>query len=131
MKSVYIIFVMLSVSFASKANPNNLLAKADSRAKNYCQKMDGILELNEKQERELYRLRFELSLAINLAFKECKEQPEKLDKKVALAQESFEAGIKKTLNGEQFLKWDFDRKETYAIMTQQNQFENIAETELP
>jgi hypothetical protein len=131
MKKVMVVMVMLATIFASYAQSGNLLTKADSRAKNYCGKMKEKLELSEKQQREIYKLRFELSLAINLALMECKEQPEKLDKKIALAQETFQAGIKKTLSGEQFQIWDVDRKETYAAMTQQNQFEHVAETELP
>jgi hypothetical protein len=126
-----VILLVFASSLFAKANPGDMLASADVKAKNYCEKMDGILELSEKQEREIYRLRFELSLAINLAYKEHKDNPEKLDKKVALAQLNFEAGIKKTLNSEQFNKWDFDRKQTYATMTQHNQFENVATFELP
>ena len=131
MRNVYVIMLILMTSFIAKANPGDMLASANVKAKTYCEKMDGILELSEKQEREIYRLRFELSLAINLAYKENKDNQEKLDKKVALAQFAFEAGIKKTLNNEQFNKWDTDRKQTYATMTQHNQFENVATFELP
>jgi hypothetical protein len=131
MKMVCVMLLMLSVSLFAKANPDNLLANADVKAKTYCQKLDGILELTEKQEREIYRLRFELSLAINLSYKEHKDNQEKLDKKVELAQIAFESGLKKVLNHEQFNKWDLDRKETYAAMTQQNQYENVATFELP
>jgi hypothetical protein len=121
----------LSVCLLVKAVPDNMLVSADAKAKTYCKKMDNLLELTEKQQREIYKLRFELSLAINLAYKEHKGNEEKLNKKIALAQFAFQSGMKKSLKSDQYQKWDFDRKETYAIMTQQNQFENIANTELP
>jgi hypothetical protein len=131
MKNVCVILLMIVASLFAKANSGDMLVSADIKAKTYCKKMGGILELSEKQEREIYKLRFELSLAINLACKEHKDHQEKLDKKITLAQIAFESGLKKVLNNEQFNKWDLDRKETYAMMNQHNQYENVATFELP
>lgn len=83
----------------------NWLVSADAKAKQYTQKMQTLFELNEKQKDELYRLRFELSLATNLAEKKFETQPEKLEIKVAEHQERFEGGVKKALNKEQYTAW--------------------------
>ncbi len=99
-----IISMMIFSAFAAKAQ-SNLLVSADEKAKKYSQQMENLFELKEKQLNEIYRLRFELSLAVNLAAKKLAEQPEKLDKKLATAQQRFEAGIKKTLKNEQFTAW--------------------------
>jgi predicted RNA-binding protein with RPS1 domain len=96
--------MMIFSAFAAKAQ-GNLLVSADEKAKKYSQQMENLFELKEKQLNEIYRLRFELSLAVNLAAKKLAEQPEKLNKKLAAAQQRFEAGIKKTLKNEQFTAW--------------------------
>lgn len=99
-----IISMMIFSAFAAKAQ-GNLLVSADEKAKKYSQQMENLFELKEKQLNEIYRLRFELSLAVNLAAEKLAERPEKLDKKLAMAQQRFEAGIKKTLKKEQFTAW--------------------------
>ena len=105
-----LIFSMIIFSAVAAKAQGNLLVSADEKAKNYSQQMDAMFDLKDKQLNEVYRLRFELSLAINLAAKKLADQPDKLDKKLFDAQERFEAGIKKTLKGEQFAAWTENRQ---------------------
>lgn len=91
-------------AFTVNAQQNWLVA-ADAKAKQYTQKMETLFDLNEKQKNELYRLRFELSLATDLAEKKFETQPEKLETKKAEQQKRFEAGVKKALNKEQYTAW--------------------------
>ncbi len=104
-----IISMIIFSAVAAKAQ-GNLLVSADEKAKNYSQQMDAMFGLKDKQLNEVYRLRFELSLAVNLAAKKLADQPDKLNKKLYEAQERFEAGIKKTLKGEQFAAWTENRQ---------------------
>jgi len=104
-----IISMIIFSAVAAKAQ-GNILVSADEKAKNYSQQMNTIFELKDKQLNEVYRLRFELSLAVNLAATKLANQSDKLDKKLYAAQERFEAGIKKTLKGEQFAAWTEHRQ---------------------
>jgi hypothetical protein len=106
-----IISMIIFSAFAAKAQ-QNLLVTADEKATKYMQQMDAQFQLKEKQLNEVYRLRFELSLAVNLAAKKLADKPEKLNKELVAAQQRFESGIKKTLPKEQFTAWAETRQNT-------------------
>lgn len=123
-----IISMMIFSAFSAKAQ-GNLLVSADEKAKRYKQQMESMFELKEKQLNEVYRLRFELSLAVNLAAKNLADQPEKLDKKLAAAQQRFETGIKKTLKNEQFTAWT-EHRQTILKSYFEEQHTGVADLDL-
>lgn len=111
---LWLICGFLITTFADPAD--NILVQADKKARAYCEKLSTLMPLSDKQQREIYRLRFELSLAIHLAWKEHKTDEEKLQKKIAQAQSLFHAGMKRVLNSDQYALWDSYRKERYAAL---------------
>jgi len=93
--------------------------------------MENLFDLNEKQRNELYRLRFELSLAVNLAKNKLESNPIKLEKKLFEEQIRFQVGIKKTLDKQQYTVWT-EHKEVQLkkeLFPSEIQQANVAEFE--
>lgn len=125
-----IISMMVCSAFVVNAQ-SNLLVSADEKAKQYAQKMENLFDLNEKQRNELYRLRFELSLAVNLAKNKLESNPIKLEKKLFEEQIRFQVGIKKTLDKQQYNVWT-EHKEVQLkkeLFPSEIQQANVAEFE--
>lgn len=101
---------LMGTVVASQAQ-ESLLVKANLNAKVFAQKMDAMLQLKEAQKKEVYRLRFELALAVNLAVKKFEGNPEKLDKKLFKVQENFQAGMKRALKNTQVEAWTAYKEE--------------------
>jgi len=108
------VFLLMSILFCFVANAqtqNVLVQDAKQKAAVYANKMAKTLNLSDKQTADIFRLRFELSLAIKVIHSQYSNNEPKLLETAKHARKDFHSGMLKILNEQQATQWNVYRKD--------------------
>jgi L-rhamnose mutarotase len=107
-----LVFSFLCALTANAQNQDNVLIQdAKQKAVVYASKMAKTLNLSQKQTTDIYKLRFELSLALQIMHSQHSNNEAKLMEVVKHARKDFHSGIMRVLNEEQTNQWNAYRKD--------------------
>jgi hypothetical protein len=106
-----LLFSFLCALTANAQKPNVLVQDAKQKAAAYAYKMAETLNLSDKQTADIFKLRFELSLALKVIHSQFSNNETKLLETAAHARQDFHAGMLKVLNEEQATQWNVYRKD--------------------
>ena len=107
-----LLFGFLCALTANAQNQNNVLIQnAKHKAVVYANKMAKTLNLSQKQTADIYKLRFELSLALEIMYSQYSNNEPKLMEVAKYAKTDFHTGMIRVLKEEQVNQWNAYRKD--------------------
>lgn len=124
-----VIATVLSLSANAQEKENSLKKAAAEKALVYTAKMMKTLNLSKEQAAHVYRLRYELSISLQLIHLQYADNEKLMMQFVADTQKDFQVGIKKLLKPEQIAILNRYKKDLVA--SQQKAIDNKAVEVLP
>ena len=119
MRGLVTIFTMCLFFISSNAQENNSLKQAaEQKAKSYTAKMMKTLDLSTEQAKAVYRLRYELSLGLQMIHLKYNQDEKLLMQFANDAKQDFQASIKKLLNDKQLRLLSEYKKDIVAAQQQ-------------
>lgn len=131
MKTSWMLLAALLLSIMTHAQKmseqNNLyIAEAKRKAATYAHKMNELLGLSKKQMAEVYKLRLELSLAIQVICAHHSNDEKKLVETLKIARRNFHTGMLKVLDEQQATRWNDYKREYIASQSYQDMINSTA-----
>jgi hypothetical protein len=112
-----LLFCFLFALTANAQKQNVLVQDAKHKAAGYAFKMAKTLNLSDKQTADIFKLRFELSLALKIIHSQYSNNETKMLDVAKNARKDFHSGMLKVLNEQQATQWNAYRKD--IVMSQQ------------
>ncbi len=108
------VVLMLCVSLMSNAQDlkKTIIKESSEKALEFVAEADKLLNLSDKQTKQIYQLRMELSMAIRIIYLQHGKNAKTLDI-FKQAQHDFEFGMRKVLKEDQLITWNEYRKQVY------------------
>lgn len=131
MRGLIIITSLLLLFTASQAKETNSIKKAaDEKAQAYTAKLMNTLDLSTQQAKAVYRLRYELSIALQMIHHKYEHNQELMLQFANEAKNDFQVSIKKLLSVKQQQVLNELKKDIVAKQTSNHSTSNIAETQI-
>lgn len=131
MRGLIIITSLLFLFTATQAQETNSIKKAaDEKAQAYTAKLMNTLDLSTQQAKAVYRLRYELSIGLQMIHHKYEHNQELMLQFANEAKNDFQVSIKKLLNVKQQQMLNEIKKDIVAKQTNNHPTSNIAETQI-
>jgi hypothetical protein len=109
---MFLLLFSFSCALTANAQKQNVLVQdAKKKAVVYANKMAKTLNLSHKQTADIFKLRFELSLTLQIMHSQYSNNETKLMEVAKHARKDFHSGMMRVLNEEQASQWNVYRKD--------------------
>lgn len=100
-KMLMVLLVFICISLQAGEKEKIIKTNAETKAKTFVLKWVDFLELNKEQVKKIYRLRYEMSVSLQLLFLQYADKPEVLLEFAEAAKNDFHVGLRKVLTPQQ------------------------------